>query len=234
MELGSRMKMYEGVTKIKLTRRMPVIIRVDGKAFHTLTRNLDKPYDTRFESVMNQTALMVAGQLQNCILAYLQSDEVSFLLIDYKTLQTEPWFGNDLQKMVSISAALMSIYFNSYLQAEFDIPASFECFDSRAFCVPKDDVCNYFVWRQQDATRNSIQGLAQKYFSHKKLHKKNTNQLQDLLMLEKGINWNDLPPHLKRGRCFVKTGRLWNLDINIPIFTQDRNYIEKYLEPEET
>jgi len=232
MDLGDRMKTYEAVPKTKLIRRMPVIIRVDGKAFHTLTRGLDKPFDSGFENVMNEAAMRTASEFQNCVLAYLQSDEVSFLLIDYKNLQTEPWFGNDLQKIISISAATMSVYFNMCLQTEFNKKVTNEVFDSRAFNLSKEEVCNYFIWRQQDATRNSIQGLAQKYFSHKQLQGKNTNKLQDMLMLEKGINWNNYHINLKRGRCITKIDRLWNLDNDIPIFTQQRDYIEKFLDPE--
>jgi tRNA(His) guanylyltransferase len=235
MDLGDRMKTYEAVPKTKLIRRMPVIIRVDGKAFHTVTRGLEKPFDVTFENIMNDAAAHTAINLQNCVFAYIQSDEVSFLLIDYKTLQTEPWFGNDLQKIVSISAATMSVFFNMEFQLQFDnVSVATDLFDSRAFNLTKEEVCNYFIWRQQDATRNSIQKLAQKYFSHKQLHKKSCNKLQDMLMLEKGVNWNNLPINLKRGRCITKTDRLWELDNDIPVFTQDRDYIEKFLETEDS
>ena len=234
MDLGDRMKTYENVPKTKLIRRMPVIIRVDGKAFHTLTRNLFKPFDIKFEHVMNVATGRTMLDIQNCSMAYIQSDEASFLMTDYKNLQTEPWFGNDVQKIVSISAATMSAYFNMVYTEHFGTGVSVSVFDSRAFNLSKEEVCNYFIWRQQDATRNSIQGLAQANFSHKELQNLNTNQLQDKLMLEKNINWNNMQVNLKRGRCLFKTSRAWNLDNDIPIFTQNRNYIERYLEPEET
>lgn len=235
MELGIRMKTYEAVPKTKLIRRMPVIIRVDGKAFHTLTRNMDKPYDLKFESVMDDAAGRTLLNIQNCKFAYIQSDEVSFLMTDYNTLQTDPWFGNDLQKIVSISAATMSVYFNFAFAEIFFMDVPFAVFDSRAFNLSKEEVCNYFIWRQQDATRNSIQSLAQAHFSHKQLQNLNTNKLQDKLMLEKGINWNDLPIKQKRGRCVLRgIGNSYKIDYDIPIFTQNRQYIENFLEIPET
>jgi len=236
MDLSDRMKTYESVPKTKLIRRMPVIIRVDGKAFHTLTKKMDKPFDEKFEAVMDAAAGYTMLRIQNCKMVYVQSDEASFLMTDYKTLQTEPWFGNDLQKIVSISAATMSAYFNTAYNEIFCTGGIVEVFDSRAFNLPKEEVCNYFIWRQQDATRNSIQGLAQKYFSHKELYNLNSDKLQDKLMLEKNINWNDLPTRYKRGRCILKiknTTSNFYSDNQIPIFTQSREYIEKYLCVEE-
>ena len=234
MDLGDRMKTYEAVPKTKLIRRMPVIIRVDGKAFHTLTRGLHKPFDIKFEYAMNKAAGRTMLDIQNCSLVYVQSDEANFLMTDYKNLQTEPWFGNDLQKIVSISASTMSVYFNMCLRAVFNKKVTNEVFDSRAFNITKEEVCNYFIWRQQDATRNSIQGLAQANFSHKELQNLNSNQLQDKLMLEKNINWNNMPVYLKRGRCITKKEGDYVVDNDIPVFTQDRDYIEKFLETEDS
>jgi tRNA(His) 5'-end guanylyltransferase len=111
-----------------------------------------------------------------------------------------------------------------------DIKPDFAMFDSRAFNIPREEVVNNFVWRQQDATRNSIQGLGQKYFSQKQLNGKSCNKIQDILMLEKGLNWNDVDTYFKRGGCVTCDG---GIDMEIPIFTQDRNYIDKYLNPDE-
>ena len=113
-------------------------------------------------------------------------------------------------------------------------------FDSRAFTVPKSEVINCLIWRQQDATRNSIQSVGQANFSHKQLQNKNCSDIQDMLMLEKGINWNDCPTTLKRGSCCIKipckinegteqetTRNKWVIDNEIPIFTQNREYVNK-------
>ena len=117
-------------------------------------------------------------------------------------------------------------------------------FDARVFSIPKDEVCNYFIWRQNDCTRNSIQMVGQANFSHKELQKKSCDKIQDMLMLDKGINWNDFPTVQKRGSCCTKTGihtvvntktgeqkeRLtWEIDTEIPVFTQDRNYVERFV-----
>ena len=117
-------------------------------------------------------------------------------------------------------------------------------FDARVFSIPKDEVCNCFIWRQQDAVRNSIQMVGQANFSHKELQNKTCNNIQDMLMTQKNINWNDFPTVQKRGSCCTKTGKhtvvdmktgeqkerlTWEIDTEIPIFTQDRNYIERWI-----
>ena len=241
--LGDRMKRYESVSEHYLTRRTPVIVRVDGKAFHTLTRYFNKPFDANFNEVMRATAHKLCEKIQGCKLAYTQSDEISLLLTDWEKLDTEPWFGYNLNKVVSISAALASVYFNAnraVLQSQIVLGIIKEChlltevFDSRAFNIPKEEVCNYFIWRQQDATRNSVNMVASHYFSPKQLHGLNSDQRQEKLWQEKQINWNNLDTRYKRGSCIKKdsTGK-WQDDLEIPIFTQDRAYIEDLLKNEE-
>ena len=198
MGIGNRMKIYyENVTRYKLYRRTPAIIRLDGKAFHSLTRKCKKPFDQFFQSAMQVTAVRLCEQIQNVRLAYLQSDEISLLLNDYENLDTDQWFDGNIQKMVSVSASIASVYFSQ-------IFGKIGLFDSRVFNLPKEEVNNYFLWRQQDATRNSIQGVAQSQFSHKELMGLNGNQLQEKLWKDKQINWNDTPTHFKRCYCIVK------------------------------
>lgn len=235
--LGDRMKTYEACPKLFLTRRMPVIIRLDGKAFHTLTKKLEKPYDVDFRNLMILTAEYLVQNVMNCKLAYVQSDEISLLLVDYGTIETEAWFNNNVQKMVSVSASMATAKFNSMLDnpklfpvnKRADIKQEFAMFDARAFNLPREEVTNSFIWRQQDATRNSIQGLGQKYFSQKQLNGKSCNKIQDMLMIDHGVNWNDVDVYFKRGGCILSDR---GIDTGIPIFTQDRHYIEKYLYPE--
>ena len=238
--LGDRMKGYERVTKNKLVRRTPVILRLDGKAFHTWTKVLPyldpsmetSPFSEMMHDCMSITAFELASNIQNATLTYTQSDEISILLNDWKGLKTEQWFDGNIQKMVSISASMATAYFNERMQAhneaalEIDkqvLPPAF--FDARVFNIPKEEVANYFVWRQQDATRNSINMLGQNYFSHKELQKKNTDQVQEMLFSKYGVNWNDIPTWQKRGYCAAQNG----MDNNIPIFTQNREYIERHL-----
>ena len=219
LDIATRMKQYEQVTEYHLTRRIPVILRIDGRAFHSVTRKrFEKKWSLDFTYHMASMTKNLVEEIQGCDFAYVQSDEVSFLLTDYNTITTEPWFGYDLRKIVSISSALASSIFSRLYNQTV-------CFDSRAFSLSQDEVCNYFIWRQQDATRNAIQMAGREYFSHKQLHLKNCNQIQEMLFQEKGINFNDYPIIRKRGVAVIKK----KIDKYIPIFTQDREYIEQFV-----
>lgn len=237
--LGDRMKEYEAVPQLHLIRRMPAILRLDGRAFHTLTRSMQKPFDEKFSKTMELTAISLFYEVQTAVLAYIQSDEISILLKDYTKLETQSWFGGNIQKIVSISAGLCSTAFNHWLTDGEHMGSS--VFDARVFNLPKEDVVNYFIWRQKDATRNSINSVGQANFSHKELHGKSQTDVLDMLHA-KGINWNTLPTKHKRGICISK-GPGWerhgagaeftiNPDLEIPIFTENREYISRYLESE--
>ena len=272
--LGDRMKEnYENRAKTYLVRRMPVIIRLDGKAFHTFTKGLKKPYDEIFHNTMNATMKYLCENIQGCKLGYTQSDEITLLLTDYDTLDTDAWFDNNVQKICSVSASMATMAFNQYLalaykEFEENIYEAWNVsdeemkycdtlrkklhsamFDSRCFNIPKEEVTNCFIWRQQDATRNAIQMLGQCNFPHKALQGKSCNDIRDMLMTQKGINFNDMPTEFKRGVCCIKeeyypkaapgcedcpidatsVRTRWVLDKEIPIFTQDREYVEKYV-----
>lgn len=236
-ELGDRMKNnYENISRSFLPRRMPMIIRVDGKAFHTLTANMKRPWDDGMIDSMAYTAKYLCENIQNAKLAYVQSDEISILLTDYDRFATEAWFDRNLQKMVSVSSALATLAFNKAIVKHY--PDKSGVFDSRAFVIPKEEVCNYFIWRQNDASRNSVQMLARVHFSHKQLDNLNNSQIQDKLMLEKEINWNDVPTHKKRGACVRRVSihpyvDNWQIDSEAPRFSQDRGYINNLLLAEE-
>lgn len=241
--LGDRMKRYEQSVGTLLIPRTPTIIRVDGKAFHTFTRRLKPDIDPscavgpseRMHVVMMDTANAMTKGIQNCVLAYTQSDEISFFLRDWDELGTQQWFGGKVQKIVSVSAAMFAAYFQYLWRNTFGAKSPFisveevPLADSRVFQLPKEEVTNYFIWRQKDAERNSINFIARLYFSHKRLDRKNTSQVQEMLFREHGINWNDFATWKKRGSCIVDN--MW--DDEIPIFTQDRDYIEKQLEKEQ-
>ena len=226
--LGDRMKGYEDVNRTKLVRRTPVIIRLDGKAFHTWTKGLDRPHDSTFISIMANVTKFVTDNIQGGVFAYCQSDEISILLRDYDTITTEAWFDNNIQKMVSIAASLATGKFNQLAQEAFeDKPLAF--FDARVFNLPKDEVVNYFIWRQQDAVRNSIRSVATHYLGHKKCHGLNNSEVQDELMkLDIPVNWNDFPIHLKRGIAYNSTSK--QVDALIPTFTASREYVGIHLE----
>ena len=150
MNLGDRMKKYEQVFQYKLMPRTPLIIRLDGRAFHTYTKDLEKPFDRNFMADMVGAALETVSEMNGFKVAYTQSDEVSILLTDYDEIETQGWFDYKLSKVVSISAALMTKNFNWLRGANV-------VFDARAFSLPREEVVNYFLWRAKDWARNSIQ-----------------------------------------------------------------------------
>jgi len=227
-KLSDRMKQYESVTQTQLMRRTPTIIRLDQKCASTWTKGLDRPHDDTFISIMAHVMKYVTDNVQGAAFAYCQSDEISILLRDYDNINTNAWFDNNIQKMVSISAALATAKFNQ-LAAEYfeDKPLAF--FDSRVFNLPKDEVVNYFIWRQNDAVRNSIRTVATHWLGHKKCHGLNNSQVQDLLMqMDIPVNWNDLPIHKKRGMAYNSITK--SVDALIPVFSQLREYVEIHLE----
>lgn len=232
MELGKRMKLYEQQTKNILLNRTPVIIRLDGKAFHTFTKGLEKPFDKDFCNIMQQTMLYLCKNIQNCVIGYTQSDEITLVLINYDKKNKESWFANEVQKITSISASMATLKFNEILSTFKDTEKwkdkQFKAtFDSRVFNVPKEEVCNNLIWRQQDATRNSINSLAQSLFSFKELQGIKSNDLQNKMLIEKDINWNNLPIYLKRGSSCIKNSEgKWFVDYNMPILKENRNYID--------
>lgn len=202
-DLGSRIKRYEAVSNNKLTPRSPLFIRIDGKSFHTFTKGLEKPFCQSLIDTMVYAAEMTAKNMSGCKLAYVQSDEATFMLADYDTNEMQGWFDYELNKVVSISASLFTYYFNKEwdLQREAGerLPA---LFDSRAFTVPLEDAPNVFIWRQQDWERNSIQMLAQSEYSQKELNGKKVPDLHEMLF-KKGINWADLNDQLKNGTYII-------------------------------
>ena len=196
--------------------------------------------------------------IQGCVLGYTQSDEITLVLVDYRNIDTSAWFDYNIQKCASVAASMATMAFNKFFNKrandyinsvlelqDIDIPPESEyievlnraidkgaMFDARVFNIPKDEVCNNLLWRQNDATRNSIQMVGRTYFSHKQLDKKSISDIQDMLMLEKGVNWNNCPTKYKRGSCCIRkidetTARSkWIIDNEIPIFKEDgRKYV---------
>lgn len=235
-ELGTRMKDYEMACRTTLTRRLPLIIRLDGKSFHQFTKGCAKPFDSLLIEALNQTGIALCSAIQGAQIVYLQSDELTVLIHNYKRLESTPWFNNEIQKMVSVAAGIASATMTKESISVFGKikPA---VFDARAFVLPEAEVCNAFLWRQNDAVRNSVQMLARSMYSDKQCFKKSCLDLQDMT-LQKGFNWNELPTHQRRGRCVVKkrferNGQIrsmWGVDDEIPIFSQDRQYINKFLQ----
>ena len=236
-DLAKRIKKYEAVSKGTLMTRMPVILRIDGKAFHTYTRGFRRPFDSILMVAVQETMKYLCENIQGCVLGYTQLDEISLVLIDYKKFTSSAWFDNEIQKMVSIAASMATMELAMKEGcAVYRERAGLAQFDCRAFNLSKEEVTNYLCWRQADATRNSIQMVGQAHFPHRELQNKSCNEIQDMLMLQKGINWNDLLIEQKRGSCAIKKEYLfedgsyrthWVIDKEIPIFKGDgRDYIE--------
>jgi tRNA(His) 5'-end guanylyltransferase len=227
--LGNRIKsQYEDRTRYLLPRRTYTILRLDGKAFHTYTRGLKRPFDSGLIADMDSAIVSMLCELQGAVFAYTQSDEISVLLTDFEKENTSAWFDGNLQKMISVSASVMTAEFNKYRiirhQSEVfagltrlnvlvgggnafvqQYPAKSAYFDCRAFTVPdRVEVMNYFRWRQQDCIRNSVSMVAQSHFSHKELHGKSQSDMHDMLH-DKGVNWStDFTDGEKNGRVLLK------------------------------
>jgi tRNA(His) 5'-end guanylyltransferase len=255
-----------------LARRTNTIIRIDGKAFHTYTKGLERPFDLGLMEDMNKTTEYLCQNIQGAKFGYVQSDEISILITDYDDISTHAWFDGNLQKIASIAASLATAKFNQlrmirsaklgeqndgWLDKEEIENFKLAMFDARVFQIPyQEEVINYFIWRQQDAIRNSISSVAQAHFSTKELHGKKTNEMLDMLMNQKGIDWNNFIPREKRGsvikkeeRHFVRkdvdpvddgktyiidkgniyTRNVWEADPETLIFSQEKRYLRRLM-----
>ena len=255
-DLGTRMKEYEKRNQYYLQKRTPVAIRVDGRSFHTFTKGFKRPFDDILMKSMQETAKYMCENMGNAKLAYVQSDEITIILVDYDTLETDCWFNYRTDKLCSISASMATMAFNKFFEAnvknyirnimpniltplaETYMKAAEKgaMFDARCFNIPKEEVTNLIYWRQLDATRNSIQMVGQANFSHKELQNKSCNDIQDMLHEQKGINWNDYPTVCKRGSACIYTEYAnmngshnsgWIIDKEMPILKgENRAYVD--------
>lgn len=261
-DLSKRMKSYEDVNKTYMIPNLPLLIRVDGNAFHTFAKKFEKPYDHILNLTMRNTMFEMCKVIPGCVFGYTQSDEITFVLVDYNNINAEPWFGGVKRKIESITAAMATKYFNKqffdsvnqFLNFYDRIPEQKNrymkycnkigeaMFDSRAFNLPIHEVTNNLIWRQLDAIRNSVQMYGHAYFSQKELQNKNCSQIKEMLLSEKNINWDELPTPQKRGICCIKEPKIfnpgseneftrnkWILDMDIPVFTENRDYIERFI-----
>jgi tRNA(His) 5'-end guanylyltransferase len=227
MTIGERMKInYERANSYYLSRRIPVILRLDGKCFHTFTRGCQRPFDIDLGMSIINTAREMVEEIQGAKFAYTQSDEISILITDYDALETSAWFDYNIQKMCSVSASMCTAMFSSYYSGKKGA-----MFDARVFNVPKEEVVNYFIWRQKDWIRNSVQMVAQSEFSPKLLHGIDNSGMK-LMLLEKGIDWNDFDPMWKYGniahKLIVSDSTKWVIEPAFQ-FTDNREFFDKYL-----
>jgi tRNA(His) 5'-end guanylyltransferase len=268
-QLGDRMKSYyEDRFRYYLPRRTYTIIRIDGKAFHTYTKGLQRPFDEGLISDMDETAAYLCKNIMGAKFAYVQSDEISILLTDFDDISTQSWFDGNIQKMASISASMATARFNQlrtvrayanintdpiehgptafYMSGAQVLDIKLAMFDARVFQIPySEEVINYFIFRQQDATRNSISSVAQSLYSHKELHGKSSDEMQEMIF-QKGVNWNDFSYREKRGGVITKvtkdvpvknpksdqpstvTRNKWE-PVKTPIFSQEKDFLKSLM-----
>jgi tRNA(His) 5'-end guanylyltransferase len=256
MTLGDRMKAREASAGELLPPRMPAVLRVDGRAFHTLTRGFDKPFDGTIENCMERVAVALCREISTARLAYGQSDEVSVLLVDYACLATEQWFGGRRRKMETVAASVATAAFGealshacSALQADPSWgPDGYDRiqlirsrifrahFDARILPVPEDDMCNYFLWRQQDAIRNSVQSTGQSALPRRQMHGMKCDDIKAALA-GLGQPWEGLAVRRRRGFSVVRSPAVaeeaaWSIDSEPPDFGENREYVERWLAPE--
>jgi tRNA(His) guanylyltransferase len=249
--LGDRMKRYEEATRFSLPRRTYTILRVDGRAFHSWTRGLEKPYDIDFIHLIDCTAISLCEQISGAQFAYVQSDEISVLAVDFLDINTESWFDGNVQKWCSVGASVATMAFNrrvmDYLTQAGDMAANKilqkapnAMFDARVYTIPDPiEVENYFVWRQQDAERNSVMMLARAYASHKQLAGKKRADQHEIIH-KAGDNWAKHPVRFKHGAVVRRSEDIlhlsilpdptkkksnWGVDPNTPVFTKNREYL---------
>jgi len=224
-DLGRRMKQdYEDALRLQLPRRTHVVIRIDGRGFHKFTAGLERPYCRPLADALDRAALHLCQEMIGCRFAYGQSDEYSFLLTDFEREDSALWFDGNVQKIVSVSASLFTAAFNNAFQR--DKPAAF---DSRIMVIAqRAEVGNYFLWRQLDASANSLNMLASAHFPHRELVGKSTAEKHELLHT-KGVNWAKQNPDFKRGRAIRRSPEGWIIDLEVPIFNRDRSYLDAVL-----
>lgn len=217
--LGDRMKRYEDTWRISITPRMPAIIRLDGKAFHTLTRNYEKPFDKNLRRALVEATMALLNEVPGRM-AYHQSDEVSVLLIDFNKFDSQQWFDGLIQKMVSVAASVMGVEFSMRWKAS-------AYFDARVLTIPERDVENYFIWRQKDAHRNAISMAAQAVFSPKQLE--GVGSMEKIAMLkDRGVVFDDYPDWFRLGSVVTRAEIM-----DAPLFTVNRDFLKGFLKIEE-
>lgn len=237
---------YRSLTDYKLLPNSYVLVMVDGRSFSHMVKNrFQKPFDDEFIRMMNETAQYVCKNVQGCKFAYVQSDEISFVLTDFDTPTTDAFFGNRLCKMQSIIASLATAKFNQLMTAykfnkmvdEYGNSLKLSGnevarlignmqeyqFDCKCWNVPSiNDVFAWFLYRQIDCIRNSKQQTAQTYLPHKVLMNKGTDEQIALLISEKGIDWNEFDDDKKYGRFIYKEEVAMTNPDNNETFTRNK------------
>ena len=236
--LSDRMKTYEDASQYKFTPLMPVVIRIKCANIDSVSRSFRQPFDNVFHKTMRQTARALGEAIPNCFFAYTYSDEVNLLVTDYNT-NNKACYNNNMQKIVSMSSSIATVMFNKFFAQNVSFTDKTRwrytghlneaIFESKAFIIPKEELVNYFVWRQYRGFRHTIDVVAGSEFSSEELKGKTLNQKQDMLLKQKEIDINRVKPDKKHGFCVFLTTNGWVIDLDIPLFSKNKEYIEKFL-----
>lgn len=248
--LGERMKMYENSYRTHLPENLPIIIRLDGAHFHTFTKDLVKPFDEKLMEAFAETCKYLAEKINGVKYVYHQSDEISLLIRNDDNVNTQSWFKNNLQKLVSISASLATAKFNEEIKKHYP-KKELATFDSRVFILPEREVHNYFVWRQNDCMRNAVSMVSQSLFSQKELANVKKEGMIEKMLNEKGLDfYRDISIDKQRGTSFEKEKRVipvaelkdifnkpvgpivrsyWVQNLDMPILSENKEVLSKYL-----
>lgn len=248
--LGERMKMYENSYRNHLPENLPIIIRLDGAHFHTFTKGLVKPFDEKLMDAFAETCKYLAEKINGVKYVYHQSDEISLLIRNDDNLNTQPWFKNNLQKLVSISASLVTAKFNEEIRKHYP-EKELATFDSRVFILPEKEVHNYFVWRQNDCMRNAVSMVAQSLFSQSELSKVKKDSMIEKMLNEKDVDfYKEISIAKQRGTSFEKEKTVlmpnenfkdvynnqepivrsyWKQNLDMPILSENKEILYKYL-----
>ncbi len=217
-ELGDKIKRnFEDALRVQLPRRTHLVIRIDGRRFHTFTKGLTRPYDRGLADALDTAAVALAAEMPGCRLGFGQSDEYSFLLTDFSSEHEKMWFDGNVQKIVSVAASIFTAHFARVF--------ALATFDARVMVIPRRaDVIDYFIWRQMDASANSLNMLAAAHYSHEELLGKSTAEKHDLLHA-KGLNWAKQETSFKRGRVVRPAAKGFEVDLEPPVFPRAPEYL---------
>ena len=251
-DIETRMRRFEKASNHYLSPETPAIIRIDGRAFHTFTKNFDRPYDYVLIEAMQHTMLRLCQNTPGCRFGYTQSDEISLILTNRNA--QDAWFDWRIEKLCSVTASMASTYFTHEFEKAVKEDYSWRVdeerryrylsalgigavFDARVFNIPREALADYIAWRQTDASRNSLNTKSE-------LHGAKAQRIHDMLHAA-DVNWNDQPTYVKRGtscllvetekhgydpiadtEVIVKRMR-WRIDRDMPIIARDTVYLEE-------
>lgn len=232
--LQDRMKSYESVFDHKLPNRTNVVIRIDGKAFHTYTKQMNflKPFDSTFVDAMDVTCGYLCENIQGVKAGYVQSDEISLILTSYDNNDTQAWVGNRINKIVSLAASMATAKFNEFINDRFPHHTPLALFDARAFILPsQSEVNNYLIWRQRDCIRNHIQSIGQAFYTHQELMHKNMKEVEQLPKVQEYLN-DEHQICDRNGRFLIYKDVRWVLTTP-PNFQEEPFCVEEHLKIKE-